>query len=65
MEEEAETKKARLITWRYAPGYRDMDLLCEVEGKQVWLCFGKGDTSTLRNILEEMLRVAGKNPIDK
>jgi hypothetical protein len=55
-----ETKNVKLITWRYPPGFRDIDLLLEIGGRQMWLHFDKTDTQTIRKILDEVFRTAVK-----
>ena len=60
-----ETKNVKFINWRYAPGYRDIDLLVEVDGIEVWLHFNKVDARNVRNIIDQVIRDAGNNPIDK
>jgi hypothetical protein len=61
---EPKTLEGKFISHRYAPGYRDVDILIELNGVETVIHLDKESTQRLSWALSEVIRTAGKNPID-
>ena len=61
---EPKIMKADYKTHRFAPGYRDVDILFQLNGVDTWLSLDKVTTLRLLAALNEVIDTAGKKPID-